>query len=261
MKTDLIKKFAISILKLACGLALSALILGLAVWGIVEFRERADAAANESLSTPRAWPQITVTSLSNSTFHLQSVWRNGRAYYQFEMKGDPLTVRLAKEGDSQAAFAIIFLDKDGFKLFEHRLPLTEVAVVLGTDGEPVGVSWKEDESLGADLYRRFARWEISRYGFPLPQVVTVPKPSAKSITPNRPMSTAPAETTPRPKWKELVFWRILSRGISKKEVEEILGEPGKITEMSFQTIWHYNYPYGGQVTFGQDGKVTSWTEP
>jgi hypothetical protein len=49
--------------------------------------------------------------------------------------------------------------------------------------------------------------------------------------------------------------------MSQDEVKRILGAPEKVTNLGFQVTWYYGYPFGGEVTFGQDGKVLSWSEP
>lgn len=49
--------------------------------------------------------------------------------------------------------------------------------------------------------------------------------------------------------------------MSKDDVTRILGAPGKVSDLGFQVTWYYGYPSGGEVTFGQDDKVTSWSEP
>jgi hypothetical protein len=224
------KRFAVAVLKLACGISLAALVLGLIVWGIVALRERREAAAEAPLSILKSWPEVTVDALANTRFHLQTVWRGGNVYYQFDANAVSTAVRQARDHDTQAAFTISFLDKDGFKLFEHRLALQELTTGIGPDGQPASMSWKGDESINVDLYRRSARWEISWSGFSSVSVVEpITPPSASSILIRRPAATA------QPKWKDVALWRELSRGISKDEVKRILGEPGKISEDIFQT--------------------------
>jgi hypothetical protein len=49
--------------------------------------------------------------------------------------------------------------------------------------------------------------------------------------------------------------------MSKDDVKRISGEPGKISDLGFQVTWDHNYPFGGHVTFGQDGTLQSWPEP
>jgi hypothetical protein len=263
LSTGAFKKFTISVLKLACGIALATLILGLAVWGIVALRGRLEEAANAPLATLRAWPEVTVSALASIKVRLQTVWRSGNIYYQFDVQGYPPELRQAMESETQAAFTINFLDSDGFRLFEHRLPLAEMSRALGADGQPDGASWKGDESMVADLYRRATRWELSWFGFapaPTPRPAT---PSAPSVPPRKPASLPlPKPVSPaRPRWKDVSLWRGLSHGMSQDDVKRILGEPEKVSDLGFQVTWYYGYPFGGEVTFSQDGRVSSWSEP
>src|SRR4051794_5663846 len=72
----------------------------------------------------------------------RAVWRNGNIYYQFDVQGYPPVLRQTRERETRAAFTINFLDKDGFRLFEHELALAETTKAIGADDQPVGVSWK-----------------------------------------------------------------------------------------------------------------------
>jgi hypothetical protein len=107
-----------------------------------------------------------------------------------------------------------------------------------------------------DLYRRAATWELSWSGFSPASAPWAPvTPPADPIPSRKPVPPA------KPRWKDLSLWRGLSHGISKEGVARILGAPGKVTDLGFQVTWYYGYPLGGEVTFGKDGKVTSWSEP
>src|SRR5260370_18552633 len=118
-----VKRFKIAVLKLACGIGLAAIILSVGVWGVVTFRERSEEAANEPLASLKTWPEET--ALPNTKCRLRTVWRTGNSYYQFEVQGYPPVLRQSKEHENQAAFIMSFLDKDGFKLFKHRLALAD----------------------------------------------------------------------------------------------------------------------------------------
>jgi len=272
VSTGAFKKFAVAVLKLACGIALATLIVTLVVWGVIASRDRSEEAANVPLDTLKTWPEITVTALGNTKFRLQTVWRNSNIYYQFYVQGYPAAFRQARERQQRpSAFSplspeptltITFLDKDGFKLFEHLLPFTEMVGVTGDDGQPTDGYWKGDELLNVDIYRRAARWELSWTGFSPAPALEPTTPSAPLRKPlsqiPRPVAPSPAAT---PKWRDVSLWRGLSHGMSKDDVKQIIGEPGKISDLGFLVIWNYGYPFGGSVTFGQDGTVQSWSEP
>jgi hypothetical protein len=139
LNTDTFKRFTIGVLKLACGIVLATLILGLVVWGVVTFRERSEEAANAPLATLKTWPEVT--ALSNTKCGLRTVWRVGNIYYQFDVQGYPPVLRQTREHENQAAFIIGFLDKDGFRLFQHILALADMTQVVDADGQTGGLSW------------------------------------------------------------------------------------------------------------------------
>jgi hypothetical protein len=127
LNTGAFKRFAIAVLKLACGIGVVALVLSMAAWGIIALRERTEEAANLPLATLKTWPEVTVTALANTKFRLRTVWRTGNMYYQFEVQGYPPVLHQTREHENQAAFAIGFLDRDGFRLFQHRLALADMS--------------------------------------------------------------------------------------------------------------------------------------
>lgn len=64
------------------------------------------------------------------------------------------------------------------------------------------------------------------------------------------------------KWKNKQNWRKLERGMSKEQVEEILGEPQQIiVSSSVLSLFSEKWEYGsGDVSFS-DAEVTGWIEP
>lgn len=256
LNIDSLKRFALVVVKIACGISLAALIVGLGVWAVSTHNERSKAAENAQLATLKVWPDATGSKqFANATFHLRTVWRDGEIYYQFEVKGYPPILAQARR-KSSAVFFIRFLDKDGFKLFEHTLPLSEMLGNIGLDDQPTGLSWEGDESITANLYRSAGTWNFAYAGFPETSEV---KPEPSSARPSTARVPAP---TIKPKWQDVSLWRGLSRGNSKGEVRRILGEPTKIEEFSSRTTWHYGgYPTRGELEFGQDGTLRSWQEP
>ena len=161
--TGAFKRFTISVLKVACGIVVAAFIIGLVVWAVVAFRENSEEVANAPLATLKTWPEVTVGALTNAKVHLQTVWRSCNIYYKFDVQGYPPAFRQIREPltpwrpTAQAVFIITFLDKDGFRLFEHTTPVTEMAAAVGADGQPTGLSWKGDEFMDVGLYRRATR--------------------------------------------------------------------------------------------------------
>jgi hypothetical protein len=245
------KTFSISVLKIACGLAAAAILLGLLAWGIVAYRERSEERANAPLAALRTWPVVTVDVLEEAHFSLRTVWRDTHIYYQFELVGYPSSIRRARDRVPEAAFTLYFSDKDGFRLFEHRVPLAEMTGIVGSDGQPVSLSWKGDEYLNVDLYRRAQTWEFVWSGISTTPEAAPPREPSRNLVP-RPAAA---------KWHDVSLWRNLVQGASKDDVRRILGDAGKVSESGYSTIWYYGYPLGGEVMFGRDGKVESWTEP
>lgn len=58
-------------------------------------------------------------------------------------------------------------------------------------------------------------------------------------------------------------WRKLQKGISRSDVEQILGSPTRVNEYGPYTVWYYESTSGtGRVQFnGRTQTVESWSEP
>lgn len=54
-------------------------------------------------------------------------------------------------------------------------------------------------------------------------------------------------------------WRSLKREMTEKEVQSILGEPGRVQVTVSFTSWEY--PDGGGVLFHPNGRLQAWSEP
>jgi hypothetical protein len=243
------KKFATAVFKIAVGLALAVVLLALLAWGVVNFRQYSQDAANAPLVKVKTWPEQT--GISGSKFSLQTVWRNGRIYYRLVVSGYPPSFQRARDSGNGAVFIISFLDKDGFQLFQRQVNISEMTEAVDTLGKPGGLSWKGDETTDSDLYRRAAALEVSWAGFP----------SADAMPAQVPTSLPPDHKGSAPAWRNVARWRSLRQGMSQEEVKQRLGAPGKIDNMGFSVMWWYGYPMGGSVTFDSNGAVTSWSEP
>jgi hypothetical protein len=52
-------------------------------------------------------------------------------------------------------------------------------------------------------------------------------------------------------------WRKLERGMSAKDVEQLLGSPWKVDANPYRTLWFYG---DGIVELGSRGRVEGWSE-
>ena len=184
--------------------------------------------------------------------------------------------RLLQSAAMWSSLAAPFSDGDGFRLFQKVLKLREMTRAVGSDRKTTRLSWKGDEYLGADLYRRAESWELRWSGFPEVKVAvavekrTTKGPPLKRFQPENSADKKPSVTTKappkpvtkkEPKWKVLARWRTLYKGKTKPQVTRTLGEPDKVEELGFATWWYYGYPLGGRVVFDATGNLESWSEP
>ena len=62
-------------------------------------------------------------------------------------------------------------------------------------------------------------------------------------------------------WRELRSWRSLRKGMSRFEVMQLLGEPGKVSDYYAFERWEYPDALGGRVNFDSSGSVAGWRPP
>jgi len=171
MNSGAFRRFCVATLKLGSAIVAAVLVLALLAWAIVAVRERSQEAANAPLATVKKWPETRLNApFTDTTFRLQTVWRNGNIYYQFGIEGYPPVFRQASGRESQSAFQINFLDKDGFQLYQRQVTLAEMTKVVGDDDQPTGELWKSNEAMDVDLYRRAAKWRLHGLASRLHQV-------------------------------------------------------------------------------------------
>lgn len=75
----------------------------------------------------------------------------------------------------------------------------------------------------------------------------------------RPGATPPEAR--REGWRELRNWRSLRKGMSRFEVMQLLGEPGKVSRYYAFERWEYPDALGGRVNFDSSGSVVGWRPP
>jgi uncharacterized small protein (DUF1192 family) len=62
-------------------------------------------------------------------------------------------------------------------------------------------------------------------------------------------------------WRQLRSWRSLHKGMSRFEVMQLLGEPGKVSVYYSSERWEYPDALGGRVNFDSSGSVVGWRPP
>jgi len=90
------------------------------------------------------------------------------------------------------------------------------------------------------------------------QQITQRNLSSPAALPAQPELTALEEVE-----KLRISWGKLRRGLSKTELQQLLGEPVSTLKLDRQILWYYKYPAigSGSVMFDYSGKVSAWQKP
>lgn len=155
-----IKLFFAAALKITVAIVLAIIVLSLFGWGIYSFTQHRENVNNAPLEKPRTWALISIPSLDNSSFKLSTMWREGQLSYQFEMTGFPKSLETSIQ-HGNPSFTLSFLDKNGFKLYDHKIIGSDIIRIVDDKGKYAGISSKGYMYLNADTYRKAQTWEIT----------------------------------------------------------------------------------------------------
>ncbi len=91
----------------------------------------------------------------------------------------------------------------------------------------------------------------------------MPSQDARSHSLTPPPRTQPPLTALEELEKIRKNWEQLRHGLSKTELQHLLGNPVSKFKLERQTIWYYSYPGigSGSVILGYSGKVNGWQTP
>ena len=160
------RTFFIGVGKVALAIVLAVVLLSLLGWGVYAYYQHREAEKNAPLATPKGWPAISVPALDNARFSLRTIWKDRRVSYQFRMTGYPKQVATTRDqhgprSREDGTFTLTFLDQAGFKLFDHKVLLREMALNVDDKGQGGGLEIRGDFYTDADEYRSAASWELT----------------------------------------------------------------------------------------------------
>jgi hypothetical protein len=254
------KSFLIWVLKISAVFVVVIMAIVAIFSGWEGFQKSKLEAARLPLAQAKTWPVEQIKPLGGVNIELSTKWRDHQLLYQFKVIGYPKGIELAREkfvGSKRVGFTIYFRDAGGFKVFSHHIPLNEMSLTVGPNGEGIGLTANSKTSMNDDDYRNATTWDIE---WSIPAFVERPPapPKPATVSPN----PKPKADTPSAKWRNISLWRQLSKGMTQSQVEDVLGSPTKIEGGGVLTTWNYGSPgLGGYITFDDKGRIYSWSEP
>ncbi len=173
------KSFLVAVAKIALALCTAGLVLAGVTWGVVSYRGSQQQAREAPAKELKPWPPYPLVAIDDSLrATLKTKWVEGAMKFQFEVDGYPgdLANALASLKPNYA-WILLFLDKDGFEVARHEVPLHEMTRTVNDQGLSTGLTMRGDIFLSAESYQRATTWDVS-WRFP-----TKPKPvSTRSTT-------------------------------------------------------------------------------
>lgn len=134
-----------------------ALVSGIGVIGY-NYWEKSSAKEYESI---RLWKTDVQSNLQFSLMARTKLVDN-QFFIKVETDAYPQYLKDPSLSAKNADQAIIlnFLDKDGFKVFSKSIEVKTLSTTLDPTGQPVGLSFEDDEYMNVSTYASFARMEI-----------------------------------------------------------------------------------------------------
>ena len=166
-----LKAFLKAVAKL--GLALFLALGGLvgAFFLVVWIREKVQAKADAPLATPLTWPSTSVGG--GDTLQLTTIWRSGRTQFKVLVRW-----RSSPQGPipADAWFTMSFEDKNGFKVVDQRVYLSQMTRLLSETGQETGREWQGSQLMASETYRSLAKLRAFYNHWPLAGPAPTPTP-------------------------------------------------------------------------------------
>lgn len=175
-----LKKISTGILKIAGAIIVVIVVIALFFWGYSSYTKKREAVKNAPLSEAKTWKFIQAgAALNNSLVALTSKWEDRKIYYQFTIitgakiksLSDEELIRKYLDAEQSKAlglpdpvspnYTLIFMDSGGFKIHEFQIYANQLTRNVDNDGKAQGWSYKGDEYMDADTYRKMYSWDIS----------------------------------------------------------------------------------------------------
>ena len=148
------------------GAVVSLSLLGLIIfggwYGYTELR-------NRPLAETRTWPELKIKALDNTRLTLVTMWKDGNFHYQFRVVGYPKILAEARDNPTgkiksatrKTGFTLHFMDKSGFRVFDHHVTLNEMVKIVDSTAKGTGMQALGDTWLESDNYRRADSWTVT----------------------------------------------------------------------------------------------------
>jgi hypothetical protein len=161
-----VRGFFVGALKIATALVLAVVALALLTWGAYEFSGHRKRSAEEPFAKLKVWTPVRPKAPDmDAAFSLKTIWRDGQMSYHFAIEGYPAAIEKLRTppwgASKEPQFHLVFLDSDGFKLFDHSVKLSEMTMLVTSTGKPSGFEAKSGKYISADMYGRAASWEMT----------------------------------------------------------------------------------------------------
>ncbi|MBK5299705.1 MULTISPECIES: hypothetical protein [Gammaproteobacteria] len=155
------KNFLLAAAKLATGLFLAGLALGITIALYFWATKIYESSQAKQYETIKEWPADLTANLG---LQLQAKTKviSGKLLLSVDIVGYPAYLsdpRLA-ERNQKAQLIVQFVDLDGFRVFSKPIELSEFSGIVGAKGEKIGLRTQLQEYVSIEDYKRFQRLQV-----------------------------------------------------------------------------------------------------
>jgi len=171
-------------LKIALSIFLAVLALGAVGWAILAYKENSQKSEAQVYEGVKSW---RADLKDNLQFDLLARTKlvDGRLQVALETDGYPayLSHPSLRDKNKDAQLVIAFEDKDGFKVYQKVLKISEFTHKVNAKGDRIGLYHQFEDYLGVSQYKSFSiihvGWNLETTIPVEPKVATAPTPRPK----------------------------------------------------------------------------------
>lgn len=227
-----IKEFSKSTLKISIAICIGGLGIVGVIWVVHVIREDAQKREAVQYETMKEWPSDVKKHLQMDV-SARTKLVDGRLMVAVTAEGFPEYLSHPSLGlkNYDGALILSFLDRDGFKIYEKKLTISEFTTTVDAQGKKIGLSHQFTDHMVVSQYSAFSRLRV---GWNLD--TEIPKPAPKP-SPSVTMSRTSDHCAP---------------DLSRAERIKRLGQHGAVRETGRNS---YAAGVGHQLAYFSDGNL------
>lgn len=144
---------------LRAAFAIFTALIGLAAVVAIYFnvKESLELAAAKPFEEVRNW-QFDLKDQLGTDVRAKTKLVAGKLLVSIDVVG--YSKYFSDSGNQGGSLSFQFIDKDGFKVTDNSIQISDFSTIVGKTGEPIGLQHQYEENLDVERYRQFAHMKV-----------------------------------------------------------------------------------------------------